>query len=148
VWQPSFSYDFSFPLDAQDMVCSDQHFIHIVDRQSIASLQDSAPWQTYQVSIPGFGWQLVGGRVLRYRSISVQSLALLPATCTTWFLSTCVDILVQNSWFVYRCRLSCSMSWLFYVCCKTSMLSWYRNYADSIAVFSSFHGIVWLSHML
>jgi len=83
VWQPSFSYDFSFPLDAQDMVCSDQHFIQIVDRQSIASLQDSAPWQTYQVSIPGFWWQLVGGRVLRYRSISVQSLALLPATCTT-----------------------------------------------------------------
>jgi len=46
---------------------------------------------------PEFWWQLVGGRVLRLRSISVQSRVLLPATCTTWFLSTCVDILVPNS---------------------------------------------------
>ena len=65
------------------------------------------------VSRPEFWWQLVGGRVLRYRSISVQSNALLPATCSTWFLSKCVDILVPNSWFGYRCRSSCSSSILF-----------------------------------
>jgi len=44
----------------------------------------------------------VGGRVLRYCSISVQSRALLPATCTTWFLSTFVDILVPDSCCGYR----------------------------------------------
>ena len=43
---------------------------------------------------PEFWWQLLGGYVLRYCSISVQSRALLPVTCTTRFLSTCVDILV------------------------------------------------------
>jgi len=92
----------------------------------------------------------VGGpsRILRYRSISVQLRALLPATCTTWFLSTCVDILVPNSWFGYRCRLLCSSSLLLCLCCTSSMLSWYRDYADSSAVFSSFHGIAWLSLML
>jgi len=96
-----------------------------------------------------FWWQLVGGRVLRYCSISVQSRALLPATCTTWFLSTCVDILVPNSCFGYSCRSLCSSFFLlFCLCCTSSMLSWYRDYADSSAVFSSFHGIVWISHML
>ena len=93
---------------------------------------------------PEFWWQLVGGRVLRLRSISVQSRVLLPATCITWFLSTCVDILVPNSWFGYRCCSSCSSSLLFCLCCTSSMLSsmsWYRDYADSSAVFSSFHGM-------
>jgi len=86
------------------------------------------------------------GCVFRYRSISEQSRALLPATCTTWFLSMCVDILVPNSWFGYRRRSSCSSSLLFGLCCTSSMLSWYRDYADSSAVFSSFQGIVWLTH--
>jgi len=97
---------------------------------------------------PKFWWQLVRGRVLQLRSISVQSRALFPATCITWFLSTWIDILVPNSWFGYRCRLSCSSSLLFCLCCTSSMLYWYRDYADSSAVFSFFHGIVWLSHML
>ena len=112
------------------------------DWRSIVSLQDSAPWLMYQDSIPEFWWQLVRGRVLRLRSISVQSRALLTATCTTWFLSSCVDIFVPNSWFGYRCRSSFSNSLLFCLYCTSSMLSWYWDYADSTAFYSCFHGIV------
>jgi len=97
---------------------------------------------------PEFWWQLGGGRVLRLRSISVQSRALLPATCITIFLLTCVNILVPNLWFGYRCHSSCSSSLLFCLYCTSSMLSWYQDYADSSAVFLFFYGIVWLSHML
>jgi len=97
------------------MVCSDQHFRPIFDQRRTATLQDSAPWQTYQDSIPEFWWLKVRGRVLRYRSISVQSRALLPATCTLWFISKIVDILVPNSWFGYRCRSSCLSSSLLLV---------------------------------
>jgi len=97
---------------------------------------------------PNFWWQLVGCRVLRYCSISVQSRALLPATCTTWFLSTNVDILEPNSCFGYRCCSLCSSFLLFCLCCTFSMLSWYWDHADSSAVFSSFHGIVWKLHKL
>ena len=73
-----------FPLQAQDEVCSDQHFNQIFDWRSTASLHDCAPWQTYQDShpelnlLPDFWWQLVGSCVLRYRLISVRSRLLLP----------------------------------------------------------------------
>jgi len=86
VWQPLFSNYFwkvNFLLQVQDHVCSDQHFNQVFDSRSTASLQDCAPWQTYQDShpelhsLPEFWWQLVGGRVLRYRLISVQSRLLL-----------------------------------------------------------------------
>jgi len=94
VWrQPSFSTYFE-----NSAFLSKPKTWSIFDWWHIASLQNSAPWQSNQDLIPKFRWQLVRSRVLRYRSISVQSRSLLPATCTTWFLSGYDESLVPNSW--------------------------------------------------
>jgi len=63
-------------------------------------------WANVSRFAPEFWWQLMGSCVLRHPSISVQIRALLPATCTKWFVSKCINILLPNFWFGYRCRSS------------------------------------------
>ena len=90
-----------------------------LNSQSIASLQDSASWQTYQ----DFKFLVAAsGRSCLAISFNICTITCAVASYVNyWFVPKCVDILVPNSWFGYRCRSLCSSSVLFCLCCTSSL---------------------------